>query len=116
MLSSYTHNLNIYHLFNNNFLTIFRFIEILNKLNIDIELTTLKQFQKSLEANTSNNYFGITNYIQHVSNDIILDNTYTNNILEKLNLKWPKISNEYIIKIINYLKYNKLIGDENEKL
>ena len=88
----------------------------MQNLNIDIKFTTLRIFKQILENNTNNNYFGITNYIENISSNITLDNSFTTAILKNLNLKWPEIKDDYIIKIINYLKFNKLIGDKNEKI
>ncbi|MBR6504294.1 MAG: hypothetical protein IKT41_00995 [Clostridia bacterium] len=76
----------------------------------------MRIFKQILENNTNNNYFGITNYIENISSNITLDNSFTTAILKNLNLKWPEIKDDYIIKIINYLKFNKLIGDKNEKI
>ena len=115
LLDAYHYNINIYHLFNNNYLDIHDFTDTLQELNIPIRFITLKQFQHALETNSQNNYFGITNYIENISNHVVLDNTYTNHVLKELSLSWPSITKDYIIKIIEYLKFNKLIGDENEE-
>jgi len=114
LLSISKYNLNIYHLFNNNFISTKNFVDTLQKLNIDIKFVSMDMFKKALGNNINNNYFGITNYIENVSNNVILNNTFTNSVIKKINLEWPEINDNYLLKIIQYLKTNELIGDENE--
>lgn len=106
------YNINIYHLFNDNKISILDFTNYLIDLNIPITFVNMEKFKEKIQS-SSTNYFGIINYIQNLQNDkfsnIQLDNFYTNSILKSLNLEWPKIDNIFIKKLINYLKNNNLI-------
>ena len=107
-------NIEIYHLFNNNSINGNEFINLLNKLNITINLSTIDKFKHTLqETSNRNNYFGIINYIDNISatNSVSINNNLTNDILKSMNIEWPKVDLPYITKIINYLKSNKLIGE-----
>lgn len=106
-------NLTIYHLFNQNYLDFSNLFDFLNKLNINMEICDIEDFEK-LILSSKNNYFGIISYISNINNKnfnwVILNNNYTNSILEKLNLSWPKITEDYLNSVINYLMKNKFIG------
>ena len=43
-------------------------------------------------------------------NLVTLDNNYTNSVLKRINLSWPKITEEYLKAVIDYLIKNKFIG------
>lgn len=111
-------NLNIYHLFNNNLISFNDFNNILKSYGYRLKITTLNEFKNKL-LNSNINSFGITNYLSVIDNknnkSLILDNNYTNKLLNNLNLIWPNITAEYIEKIINYLKKYNFIGDFYEK-
>ena len=83
--------------------------------NIDIQLCDIKTFEKCI-LDSNENYFGIIGYLSNVSgnnsNGVIVDNSYTNSILKKLNLAWPKITEDYLQSVINYLIKYKFIGDK----
>lgn len=106
-------NLTIYHLFNQNYLDFNYLFEFLKKHNINMKTCSIEEFEK-LILNSKNNYFGITGYLANIKtnnlNGVILDNTCTNSILEKLNLSWPIVTEDYLQAVINYLMKNKFIG------
>ena len=103
----------IYHLFNQNYLDFNYLFEFLKKHNINMKTCSIEEFEK-LILNSKNNYFGITGYLANIKtnnlNGVILDNTCTNSILEKLNLSWPIVTEDYLQAVINYLMKNKFIG------
>ena len=107
-------NLNIYHLFNNNLITFNDFNCILKLFGYKLKITTLNEFKNEL-LNSNINSFGITNYLSVINNknnsSLIIDNNYTNKLLNNYNLNWPNITSEYIEKIIIYLKKYNFIGD-----
>lgn len=111
-------NLNIYHLFNNNIITFKDFVNILKLYGYKLKIVSLDEF-KNLILNSNINSFGITNYLSMINNknnsSLIIDNNYTNKLLNNFNLNWPNITSEYIEKIINYLKKYNFIGDSYEK-
>lgn len=109
-------NLNIYHLFNQNYIKFKDFVDIAKINNFEIKKVSLKDFEEVLR-NSNLNTFGIKNYISSIENPsslIILNNNYTNEILKSNNTIWPAINTDYINKIIEYLKNNKFIGETNE--
>lgn len=115
LLTNQSTNLQIYHLYNNNYLAIKDLLLYLEKLGIHIQTVDLETFKQSLLA-SSTLYFGITNYIHNLSNTniITLNNNLTNKTLKHFNSSWPNIDLEYITKTINYIKNNNFIGDKNE--
>lgn len=109
-----SNNLNIFHLFNNNFLTYKKLNEVLYSQGYKLNLINLNDFTKQILSSNLNS-FGITNYLSSIeSNSIEINNDYTNTLLNKLNLYWPKLGDSYIIKIINYLKEYNFIGEPYE--
>lgn len=118
LCKSMINNLNIYHLFNDNLITFNDFNTILKFYGYKLKITTLNEFKNKV-LNSEFNTFGITNYLSVIdnkdNNSLILDNNYTNKLLNNFNLKWPNITSEYIEKIINYLKKYNYIGDSYEE-
>lgn len=105
-------NINIYHIYNDKQVKLAHFVEILERYNIHISKISLEDFKNKI-LNSSDNYFGITNYISaitnHAFNNLKLSNTQTNNILKGHCLEWPYITDDYINKIIDYLIRNGLM-------
>ena len=115
LLTNQSTNLQIYHLYNNNYLAIKNLLLYLEQLGIHIQTVDLETFKQSLLA-SSTLYFGITNYIHNLANTniITLNNSITNTTLKNFNLSWPEIDFKYITKTINYIKNNNFIGGKNE--
>lgn len=107
LLKQKGNNLDIYHLYNNNFISGKVLLKTIEELGVLIEPVTMKEFKKSLIESKSN-YFGITAYLKEVSsgNNLTFKNEITSNALKTLELKWPEINLDYINKILNYLKNN----------
>ena len=98
------YNLEIYHLYNQHYISGFALVNMLSNCGVSIKLAPLNEFKIPL-ANSKSNYFGITAYIKNIHNNIItLHNEKTNSSLESLDLDWPKITPKYISKILLYLK------------
>ncbi len=106
-------NLTIYHLFNQNYLDFNYLIEFLKKNNINVKTCSIEDFE-NLVLNGTDNYFGIIGYLSNIKNNnlnlVTLDNNYTNSVLKRINLSWPKITEEYLKAVIDYLIKNKFIG------
>ena len=106
-------NLTIYHLFNQNYLDFNYLIEFLKKNNINVKTCSIEDFE-NLVLNSTDNYFGIIGYLSNIKNNnlnwVTLDNNYTNSVLKRINLSWPKITEEYLKAVIDYLIKNKFIG------
>lgn len=99
------HNLEIYHLYNNYYISGNQLVDMLADCGFSIKLSSINEFKLAL-TNAKSNYFGITAYLQNINskNTITLHNEKTASILNTLNLDWPKITSEYIHKILIYLK------------
>ena len=117
LLKDQNYNLNIYHLFNDNYINCISLVNILRKLNIPIRCVSLQDFNKIL-TNSNSNYFGITAYLKNInkSNEVKLHNNITNSILEKFNLKWPKIDLEYISKVLLYIQKHNYLGGTSDEI
>ena len=111
LLKHQSNNIEIYHLFNNNYVVCSDLIKILNNLGLELTSSSMEVFRNKL-SNSNSNYFGITSYIANVFNynNINLYNENTNCKLKSLNLEWPKVDVLYITKILTFLKEKKFIG------
>ena len=112
LLTQQSFNLEVYHLYNNYYVSSNYLIDTINKFGIQIKLVSLDDFKKAL-YNCNSNYFGITAYLKTISdgNNVTFNNEKTLNILHSLNLDWPEITSDYINKILIYLKEH--IGGNN---
>ena len=101
------HSLEIYHLYNNNYVSGFDLIKMLNFCGTNIDFSSIADFKTALSNSKANN-FGITAYIKNVNNSLVtLHCEDTISVLNSLNLAWPQIEPDYINKILLYLKkYN----------
>ena len=86
-------------------------IDFVNTTTYKIKCTTFDEFKNTL-ISSNKQYFGITNYLNnlHNENSIIIKSDITDTYLSKNHLSWPKIDTNYMNKIINYIRTNKLIG------
>lgn len=110
-------NLKIYHLFNSNFLSGKTLVDFINTTIYQIECLSFEEF-KNILTSSNKQYFGIINYINNIQNEdtITLKNDITALDLEKQNLSWPEINKDYIMKIINYMEDNDLIGGNTNEI
>ena len=104
LLQHQHHNLEIYHLYNNYYISGAKLVHMLSGCGASIMLASLNEFKLALSKSKSN-YFGITAYVKNIHNSIVtLHNEKTHSALESLDLDWPEITPEYIHKILLYLK------------
>ena len=117
LLKNQDYNLNIYHLFNDNYINCISLVNILRKLALPLKCVSLQEFSEVL-ANSNSNYFGITAYIKKVnnSNELKLHNEQTNSILKKYNLEWPKIDLDYISKVLTYIQEHNYLGGASDEI
>ena len=117
LLKNQDYNLNIYHLFNDNYINCINLVNILRKLAIPLKCVSLQEFSEVL-ANSNSNYFGITAYLKNVnnSNELKLHNEQTNSILKKYNLEWPKIDLDYISKVLTYIQEHNYLGGTSDEI
>ena len=116
LLGHQDYNLNIYHLFNNNYITCNQLIQFLNSLNLKMNCVSINEFQNII-SQSDTNYFGITAYLKNIDtvNKLTIHNEKTNSILKSLGLAWPIIDIDYVSKVLNYIqKHNYLGGTSDE--
>lgn len=117
LLKNQDYSLNIYHLFNNNYINCIKLVDILRKLDIPLKCVSLQEFKEVL-SNSNSNYFGITAYLKNVDNfnELKLHNEQTNSILKSFNLEWPKIDLGYISKVLNYIQEHNYLGGTSDEI
>ena len=117
LLKNQDYNLNIYHLFNNNYINCINLVDILRKLDIPLKCVSLQEFKEVL-SNSNSNYFGITAYLKNVDNfnEVNLHNEQTNSILKNFKLEWPKIDLEYLTKVLNYIQEHNYLGGTSDEI
>lgn len=122
-ISLILHNVNftnyVFHLFNQNYLSARNLINYLQEQNLSINILTGNEFKTQIlkltnEHPEENILKGIVNDIDDevgltFTSTVQQQNTNTNFYLDKLNFNWPKIDENYIKQIINYMKKNKYI-------
>ena len=113
----------IYHLYNHNLSSIEEIINISKELGMNLEIVDNQKFKDfifniSQNSPLSSSLSGIVNdfnFNMSSSLEINYDFTiniksnFTTNILSKLDFRWPEISDEYIRKILFYMKEVKFI-------
>ena len=89
LLKNQHNNLNIYHLYNDNYISCDNIVSILNKFGANIKVVSLDTFKTEV-AKSNTNHFGITAYIQNItnSNNIKFHNDFTISALKNFNLYW----------------------------
>lgn len=113
----------IYHLYNHNLSSIEEIINISKELGMNLEVVDNQKF-KDFIINISQNH-SLSSSLSGIINDfnfnmsssleinydftVKIKSNFTTNILSKLNFEWPKISDEYIRKILFYMKEVKFI-------
>ena len=106
----------VYHVFNPNYISVKELLEILENLGYNINVKKVEEFNAEMMEKVQQD----TNILKGVVNDldtkeglsyhltIEQKNEKTNEYLSKLGFNWPKIEKEYIAKILNYIKENKI--------
>ncbi len=89
----------VFHVYNDNFLTMREIIEYLNNYGCKIEVVNSREFMKNFterkdEIKTRNMIHIYNNKYKMESNSSI-DNNITKNILNSCNFKWPIITQDY---------------------
>lgn len=95
----------IFHIFNNNVIRVSELISMLNEKNYNIKVLSNDDFIKYISVDNSiSNELGIINDITsnqlNINNNIALDSSFTLNYMKKLNISWPKIDIDYILKFL----------------
>lgn len=107
----------IYHLYNHNFIEIKDIIEVLRKLNFEIENVPEKEFEKRIieisKGEKAKVLFGIINDLNNTEKSttaidynfsVNIKSEYTKKYLKLLKNEWNKIDKKYIEKIVKYMR------------
>lgn len=109
----------VFHIFNENYISVSELLKTLEKLGFTTSILAGNEFRQKIV--TLSNEHSEQNILKGVVNDlddtlglsfnstVNQKNIYTNNCLEKLDFKWPLINDEYIRKIIEYLRKKKYL-------
>lgn len=109
----------VFHLFNENYIQVSELLKIFDNLGFETSILSGNEFKQKIVA--LSNQYPEENILKGIVND--LDDTLglsfaatvnqknlnTNSCLETLNFEWPEITEEYIEKIINYLRKKKYL-------
>ena len=109
----YTYPMSVLHLYNSNHLYINKFISYLNELGIIMNVVDDKMFKKDLNkllfnSNDSDKVSVLLNDLDKNKNlvyktNLKITNKFTLKFLDKADFYWPKITKEYIAKILKNL-------------
>lgn len=101
-----------FHLFNHNHLTIKDFVAILQNLGYKIDLIKNELFheriqQLSKDCSNFESLFGIIPDLKmgklEYHSSVVVDSRFSVKALQELNFEWPKIDENYLRKVFNYL-------------
>jgi len=118
-LTRYKNPFTVFHVFNNNYITFEKLLNILDSQGIHLNFVEDSEFNEivktlSMDEKTQNAVSGIitdfsrSKKIEYVTN-IKMENSFTNKYLKKIIFQWPKINEKYISKYVAYLKSIKYI-------
>ena len=126
MLDSINHK--VFHLFNNNTISISELLEMLTVFDINVEILDTESFNSEIvrlskDSKSKETLKAVVNDLDSKNGlsfmpSVIQNNDITNEYLYKLGIIWPKISFEYIKNSLIYMSKNNYITWEetNEKI
>ena len=102
----------VYHIFNHNYLTINKLMEILSELGVHIKLVKYEKFKQLLKTILDSSESNIlATLINDLDKDLNLNydkintsSNFTIEFLKQCNFEWPKIEKEYISNILKLIK------------
>ena len=89
---------NVYHIYNQNELTLQEIVNLLNNLGFNIQFTTDNSLQ-DLEASTKD--INLSSYLyklltsKHEASNIKVSSPYTTKVLKEINFNWSNINTNY---------------------
>jgi len=95
----------IFHIYNNNTIRVSEILNIFKEQCYKFKILSNKDFIKFISTTSSDkDKLGIINDItsQHLDakNNIIIKSDFTKTFIEKLNINWPEITADYILKFL----------------
>ena len=106
----------IFHIYNHNLVTIFKLLEAMKKIDVNVNILNSSEFNDyilNLTKTEQSALKGIINDLVYDENNLLTINynftvnihsNFTKNYLHLLNFDWPVIDEEYLLKILKYMK------------
>ena len=106
----------VFHIYNHNLITIFKLLEALKKMEINVNILNSSEFNDyilNLSKSEKNILNGIINDLVYDDNNMLtinynftvnIQSQFTRNYLHLLGFDWPIIDEEYLLKILKYMK------------
>ena len=106
----------IFHIYNHNLVTIFKLLEALKKMDINVNILNSSEFNDyilNLTKTEKDALKGIINDLVYDENNLLTINynftvnihsDFSKNYLHLLNFDWPVIDQDYLLKILKYMK------------
>ena len=108
-----TGDISVLHLLNSNYLKVVDLLKYLKEMNINIEITSERAFNKKLKEwliddDKSDSIKVLLNDLDNknklnYNSNYKIENNFSNKVLEKMDFKWPEIDKEFIKKIMRNL-------------
>ena len=117
IMQNYVPDFSVFHLYNDTYITMKDFIDILKKYDINLKVVNYTEFNKIIKNALLND--NKTDILSGIINELNLDNNFEINsnidflsefsrmFLNRLDFNWSKIDNKYLEKYIKYFKYIK---------
>ena len=99
----------VYHLYNNNLISVNEICKILNCNGYHVDI---KQIKDNKDKNINQLTFDIYSGVE--KNNIIVHNEYTQGILSKMGFVWNINIDEYFIKLVEYMKKINFLDGGNK--
>ena len=119
VMQNYVPDFSVFHLYNDNSITMQDFVDILKKYDINLKVVNDIEFHKIikdvlLDDNKKDILSGIVNELNSDNNlemnsNIKILSEFSKNFLNSIDFNWSKIDNVYIEKYIKYFKNIKFI-------
>lgn len=102
----------VFHLYNNRHVSLVDVLKYLKDYGIEIDAVDNKKFLETIAEvlkNNQNILSGIINDFDEnkmlvYKSNVTLNNDFTNKFLSKIGFAWPEITEDYIVKYLDYLK------------
>ena len=119
LLTNIDTNKYVFHVFNNNYISVRKLIKYIKSRGKDVDLLSGTEFKNTILE--FNNNFPEDNILKSIINnlddqyglalhsEITKDNNFTDFYLKECNFEWLKIDNNYLNKIIDYMKKNNYL-------
>ena len=119
LIYNFDFNKFVFHIFNQNYINVNDLLTIFSSIGYNTAILSGSDFNNKIislsnEHLNENILKGIVNdlddnYGLSFNSTVNQKNLYTNSYLNMIDFNWPNIGNQYIQKIINYMKKNKYI-------